>query len=123
MGDEYLRSICVGKSCGWNSFSGTIGCSSGDGSCLVAELITATESDFFTPELRDATAEIQDVIAKIPPRPDRKLAFLNTPFGVLLAWVQHDIPVPATPVTMNSSPEEIIKALGLIGVGPSEAAA
>lgn len=123
MAEEYLKSICIGKSCGWNSFAGTIGCSTGDGSCLVSEFVTASDSDFYDADLRDATQKIQNVLSNVRQRADRKLALLNTPFGVLLAWVQHDVPVPSNSVTINNSPEEIIKALGLVGVGPEDVAA
>lgn len=116
MGD--FSSICVGKSCGWNSFSKTIGCSSGDGSCLTAEFLTADESEFHTTDLMEATTQIRNALSSVKRRDDRKLALINTPFGVLLAWVQHDIDVPTGSINIESPPEEIIKALGLRDVQP-----
>ena len=111
-----FKGICISKSCGWNSFAGTIGCSSGDNSCLTAEFLTANLSDFYTAELLDATVEIQNILGKIKRPRGRKLALLNTPFGVLLAWANHDVDVPARSVDIHSSPTKIIKALGLKGV-------
>jgi hypothetical protein len=116
MGNELLKSVCISRSCGWNSFSGTIGCSSGDNSCLTAEFLTANQSDFYTAELLEATVQIQNILGKIKRPRGRKLALLNTPFGVLLAWANHDVDVPAKSVDIHSSPTKIIKALGLKGV-------
>jgi hypothetical protein len=108
-----LKSICVNRSCGWNSFSGRVGCSSGDGSCLIAEFVPATESEFHTAELIEATNEIRNVMSKIKRKSGKKLGLLNTPFGLLLAWVDHDLDVPGKAVDIRSSPEKIKKALGL----------
>jgi len=103
--------------CGWNAVSGDVGCSSGNDSCLVAGLITANESNFYTAELREATDQIQEILSNIKPKRGRKLAFLKTPFGILLAWVRHDIRIPVGAVNSESSPKEIKEALGLKGVG------
>lgn len=113
MGGENLGNICIAKACGWNAFSKTIGCSSGDGSCLIAEFVPADESDFHTAELVKATEAIRDVLSGIKPKKDRKLAFVNTPFGILLAWVEHDISVPQGSVNIKSSDDDIAKALGI----------
>src|SRR5215831_18489901 len=104
MGDELFQGICVGRSCGWNSFSNTIACTSGDGSCLSAEFLSADESEFHTAELVRATEHIRTALGMIKKRHDRKLALLNTPFGVLLAWVNHDIDVPEGSTNVNSEP-------------------
>ena len=118
MGDEFL-SLCVGRTCGWNSFLKTVGCSSGDGSCAVAKFLPADESEFHTAELCDATAHINGILSKINPDKDgRELGLVITPFGVLLAWVRHDIEIPKGSVTINSSDEEIIDALGLTNIEP-----
>jgi hypothetical protein len=99
-----------------------MGCTSGDGSCLVAEFLFAEESDFFPAELKEATERIREAIANVPdPGDGRRLSILNTPFGVVLAWVEHDVQPTEPPVTFASDPAEIIEALGLIGVKPSDA--
>jgi len=116
MSDLFTKSICIGKSCGWNAFSRDVGCSSGNGSCLLAEVLTADESDFYTADLKEASEQIQKILSNIKRRRGRKLAFLGTPFGVLLAWVRHDVNVPDTATTSDSSLKEIKKALGLKGV-------
>ena len=116
MNDELLKGVCISKSCGWNSFSGMIGCSSGDNSCLAAEFLVANPSDFYTAELLDATIQIQNILGKIKRPRGRKLALLNTPFGVLLAWANHDVGVPAKSVDIHSPHTKIIRALGLKGV-------
>lgn len=116
MGDELLKSVCISKSCGWNSFAGRIGCSSGDNSCLAAEFLVADPSDFYTAELHDATLQIRDILGKIKRPRGRKLALLNTPFGVLLAWADHDVDVPARSVDIHSPHTKIIRSLGLKGV-------
>ena len=116
MSDLFVRTVCVNRSCSWNAVDGDVGCSSGNNSCLIAKVLTADESDFFTAELKDATDQIQKILTNIRSRRGRKLAFLQTPFGVLLAWVRHDIKVSDDAVTSESSPKEIKKALGLQGV-------
>ena len=113
MGDENFRGICVGKSCGWNSFSSRLSCTSGDGSCLDAELVIADESSFHTAELVKATHEIREILTKIKHRHEHKLSFLNTPFGLMLAWVRHDIETPDDAITIESSSAEIAEALGV----------
>jgi hypothetical protein len=120
MSSEEFARICVAKLCGWNSFvkPTTVGCGSGDGSCAIAQFLTADESDFHTAELMEATDQIRDILSKIPKRDGRKLGLLTTPFGVLLAWIQHDIEIPKGSITINSSDEEIIKALGLTNIEP-----
>src|SRR4051794_12986448 len=104
MSDLFSRTVCVSKSCGWNAFTKDVGCSSGNDSCLMAEFLTANESDFHTAELKEATDEIRKIIAGIRKERGRKLALLSTPFGVLLAWVRHDIKIPAGAITKESSP-------------------
>ena len=115
MADEF-ETVCFDRACGWNAFSNSVGCSSGDGSCPIAEFLTAEESDFHTAELIEATQQIRSILSKVPKRKDnQKLGLVTTPFGVLLAWVQHDLTqVPEGSVTINSPDEEIIKALGII---------
>jgi hypothetical protein len=116
MSDLFSKTVCISKSCGWNAFSRDVGCSSGNSSCLLAEVLVADESEFHTADLQEASAEIREILSKIKRRRGRKLAFLGTPFGVLLAWVRHDIKVPDDAITSESSPKEIKKALGLKGV-------
>jgi hypothetical protein len=111
-------SVCRTKACGWNSFKSTLGCSSGDGSCLAATFISADESEFHTAELIAATDQINNALASIARRDDKKLAVIDTTFGLMLAWVDHDTEIPPEAINVKSPPEEIIKALGLQGVKP-----
>jgi hypothetical protein len=114
MSQENLRGVCVGKSCGWTSDSARVGCESGDNSCLFAVCLTANVSAFHTAELAEATDHIRKILSKLKPVSGKKLAFLGTQFGVLLAWVEHD-KSPGN-VTADSDPQDIINALGLTGI-------
>src|SRR5437763_8823933 len=95
MSSERFNTVCVpGKSCGWNRFDDKLSCSAGDNSYWEAQLVSADESDFHTAELIEATDEIRRILKSIKRPRGRDLGFVNTPFGVLLAWVQHNIKTP-----------------------------
>ena len=113
MGEEDFIGTCIGKSCGWNLFSRKLGCSTGNGSCFNAELVIADESSFHTDELVQATREIREILSSIKHRHEHKLSFLNTPFGLMLAWVRHDIETPDDAITIDGPPEAIAEGLGV----------
>jgi len=118
MSDEFLDAICVPGRCSWHGFSGTVSCSTGAPDYYECDLLSADISDFHTTELEEATSQIRKVISSIERRDGRDLVFIGTPFGVLLAWVQHGNKIPKNATTSESPREEIIKALGLKDVYP-----
>ncbi|MGB7069448.1 MAG: hypothetical protein WBD22_08120 [Pyrinomonadaceae bacterium] len=112
---ESLSGECVGD-CSWAWFR-RMDCMPGSGTCTGAKMLKAADSDFHPKELQDAAMAIQKVLDGITSQKDRKLSFLSTRFGVLLAWAEHNVVQPTdTPVTAASSDQEIIDALGLIDV-------
>ena len=114
MGDELLT-LCRGTACGFGAIGRDVGCTGGDGSCWSANFITADESVFHPSELQEATERIKEILDRLVSRPDgRKLSFIHTPFGTLLAWVKHGQPFATGAVTSANTPEEIAEALGLI---------
>lgn len=115
MGNGFAESgDCVGKQCGYNIYEGTVGCSSGTGSCFEASVLSAEETYFHDKTIADATTAIQAILENIPADPNgRKLSFLNTNMGVLLAWVEHGKPVPPGAVTSNHDDATIAVALKL----------
>jgi hypothetical protein len=117
MSSEMLvKNPCSSSSCGWNLLASSkeLGCSTGDGSCFSAELLLAADSSFFPKELQDATSDNNDMLSKISsPDPDVDLAFIQTPFGLMLAFVKHDAVVPMNAININSSEKEIAEGLGL----------
>lgn len=106
---------CSGGACSWNFDSAIkqIGCSSGDGSCLQGEFIIATESDFYTKELADLTVDLNDRLNALMDPNGRELAILQTPFGLMFAWVNHDMLTPPGSVNSKSPENEIAAALGI----------
>ena len=111
---EYLRD-CSGKTCGYAAFSGDVGCTDG-GNYFYAKMLQAEESKFHDAALVKATGQINEILGALPQEDERgrRLSFLHTPFGTMLAWVSHDVEIPKDAVTVNSPKEEHIKALGLI---------
>lgn len=118
---EAFVSACFDESCAWNAFSRSVGCSSGDGSCADATFLRAEESDFHPAELREVSEKIDRILAEVSLAKDgRKLGLLNTPWGVLLAYVDHNTEIPAESVNNHSSPEKIIEALKLVDIKPDQ---
>ena len=94
-------------------------CGPGKGFCIQTDILSPLQSEqrtFFPPKLRDATMAInkilEDVQADNPPK-DRYLALLRVPDGLILAWVEHGVEVPANAVTPASPPDEIRRIIGL----------
>lgn len=108
-GDIYCRWVMTGN--------GAPGCVEGEDGCLNARLLTAAPSDFHDQALVALTQQINALLQAVPPDPaGRKLSFMVTRMGVLLAWVNHgqEGDVPADAVTAASDNTTIIQALGLI---------
>ena len=77
-------------------------------------MLDLNESPFHDAALVKASQEIQAILDTV--RPDaygRQLSFLHTQMGTVLAWVRHDIEVPADAVRAASPNDEVIKALGI----------
>lgn len=105
---------CTGRSCGFAEVSGDLGCTAGS-SCFHAQLLEADESNFHDATLAKATSKINDILSSIPnDDKGRQLSFLHTSCGTMLAWVRHDIDVPANSVCADSPRQELISSLGLI---------
>jgi hypothetical protein len=94
---------------------GVLECISGGASCAVTPLLEAEPSDFHDQALIDATQQINQILAAIPPDPQgRTVSFLYTKFGTILAWVRHgsDAAGPDS-ITGEDDDETVIEALGL----------
>lgn len=105
---------CRGRTCGYAVYGGDMGCDEG-GSCFEAIMLEAKESSFHDADLKKATLEIKRILEPLQEKcGDRQLTFVQTKLGTLLAWVRHDIEVPADAVREDSSEEDTIKALGLL---------
>ncbi len=131
MGDQLLSSDCGGSLCGYAfsrdagqtkdeiqfSVPSDGGCDIGNGSCWQAYFVQARDSRFHPKELQEATERIKEILDPLVKGPDgRTLSFVHTPFGTLLAWIQHGQRFPGDVVTSDSSPEEIAETLGLVNV-------
>ncbi len=104
-----------GRQCGYAVFSGEVGCTDG-GNYFWAQLEKAQETNFHDAALVRATGEINGILDSLSKEAgERRLSFLQTPLGLMLAWVRHDLKIPEDAVTGASPKEDIIAALGLIG--------
>lgn len=109
-----LPGNCSGRSCGFTAFAGGLGCDDGPGSCWTARMLDAETSSFHDQTLQDATRKIREVLESIPEdKEGRKLSFVHTTHGTILAWVHHGVKAPERSITIDSDPEEVAKALGL----------
>ncbi|MCI0486361.1 MAG: hypothetical protein L0229_07150 [Blastocatellia bacterium] len=101
---------CVGKKCDFaiDMVTGLANCVTGIGTCTDARLLEAKTSKFHDKTLSDATGKINGILASIPKDAEgRQLAFLLTPDGVFLAWLQHGV------VSAYDDEKTIAKALGI----------
>lgn len=105
---------CSGQFCGWGVASGRAGCTTGDGSCWTARIVEAQPSIFHDNQLIAATRQIRSILSDLRPPEGRTLSFVHTPFGTLLAWVEHGRVEDGEVITIGNTPEEIADALGLI---------
>jgi hypothetical protein len=89
-------------------------CMSGGGSCMYACLLEAHTSGFHDGNLARATKQINQILSNIPEDENgRKLSFLVTRLGILLAWANHDDKAPTGVVTAKDSNAVLTKALKL----------
>jgi hypothetical protein len=98
------------------SRTGTLGCANGAGTCTSASFVEAESSDFHDQTLILASAGIRAVLTAIPPDPGgRKLSFIHTDMGTLLAWATHDetAPIEADAITADHDRATVAAALGL----------
>jgi hypothetical protein len=103
---------CSGRMCGFTAFGESLGCESGSGSCWEALLCEAERSSFHDEPLQEATRRIKEVLESIPPdREGRKLSFVHTDHGTLLAWVHHGLQAENGAVRFENGPDEVAKAL------------
>ena len=122
MGNEELKSSCTGKACSWNIHRDSGSCSNGSGDCVVAELLEAETSGFHDEHLAEATRQIRAIMQGIPEDPEgRKLSFIITNMGVLLARLDHGAEVPEDAINGTYDDATIAKALKLRGFGQSAA--
>jgi hypothetical protein len=105
---------CSGFACGFGAFGDEVNCDTGSGSCWTAMMADAEDSAFYDKTLQTATQEIRAILEQIPPDPNgRKLSFVHTEDGTILAWVNHGKPFPAGTVTLESGKDNVRKALKL----------
>ena len=110
--------VCGGRSCTFAVQDKDLGCNGGDAHCVTAHLVEADESVFHSADLIKATAEIKQILESIPAhREGRKLSFVNTNMGTLLAWVTHEMKVTEDAVTPEHDDNAIAEALGLKNFG------
>lgn len=91
-----------------------IPCAPGGSECSTAVMAEAEISAFHDQTLADATRKIKQLLASIPPDTQgRKLSFLRTHRGTLLAWVHHGAKVPPGAVPATADEKTLSKALRL----------
>jgi hypothetical protein len=109
--------ICEGANCDFfiDTMAESVGCLSGGGTCATGDLLEAEESKFHDEILIEATHKIRQILSGIPADANnRKLSFLVTNKGLLLAWVNHDVAdVPANGVTAKDDSATLAKSLKL----------
>lgn len=107
-----------GQTCSWGGINNIALCSPGNGDCIPdvnRGLLVAELSKFHDEILIAATQAINEILTGIPADPQgRQLSFLVTKMGILLAWVEHGVPVPKDAVTYDDDNATVAAALGLI---------
>ena len=118
-------SITACKSaCDYSIDNDRANCSSGNGSCSLAVLLEAEPSGFHDQNLIAATQEIKAILAGIPPDSEgRKLSFIRTNMGSLLAWMDHSGTASDGGVTAEDDDATIARALRLRGYAAGAAQA
>lgn len=105
---------CSGFACGFGAFGDEVNCDTGSGSCWTAFMCEAETSRFHDEVLQDATRAIKAILDRIPPDPNgRKLSFVHTEDGTMLAWVNHGKPSSPGTVKLDSGRDAVRKALRL----------
>ena len=122
MEDSNGVTACVGRQCSFAASDDSLACSSGGGDCVEVDLLEAEPSGFHDRNLIEATRKIKEIVAGIPSDSrGRKLSFVHTNLGTLLAWVEHGAEVPADAVTVDDDDATVAKALRLKGVAAAGA--
>ena len=116
-----MGSLSTGVGCGRGACDFVIvdddaNCQSGSGSCSAAVLLEAEPSGFHDENLIAATQKIREILAGVPADSrGRKLSFIQTNMGSLLAWMYHGATAPLEGVTAKDDDATIAKALRLKG--------
>jgi hypothetical protein len=113
---EPVNQVCSGANCDFavDTLTGSGLCLSGSGGCLAGDLLEAEPSGLHDEALIEATGKIRQILSEIPADADgRKLSFLVTKMGILLAWVNHGEEIPANAVTAKDDDATVAKALKL----------
>ena len=110
-----LPGECRGTNCGFGAFDEDgLGCDTGSGSCWSALMVEAEETSFHDAELQAATRKIQSILDGIgPDKKGRQLSWVHTEDGTLLAWVDHQHPVPGHAVRFQHGKDKVRRALKL----------
>ena len=105
---------CSGLACGFGAFGDEVNCDTGSGSCWTAMMAEAEDTMFHDKTVQEDTRQIREIIDRIPADPKgRKLSFVHTEDGTILAWVNHGNPFPEGTVTLESGRDNVRKALKL----------
>ncbi len=108
------KAMCSGKACSYNLTESVANCSSGSGHCFEAKMVRIHENGYHDEELVKATDAINAILAKIPAdSKKRELSILATPFGALLAWVEHGTEVPEGSLGPDADPADLAAMIGL----------
>lgn len=109
-----VKPECKEAPCDWHVSGKSFGCGDGRGSCKTVMFLEAEESEFHDSRLIEATRAIKEVLAKIPKdRKGRKLSFIHTNMGTLLAWVEHGEEPSEGAVTADNDDAKVADALKL----------
>ena len=108
---------CLGRACEWVQTGVRMECTDGSGGCSKPHFCEANESRFHDKNLQEATKKLNRILARIPADPKgRRLSFLDTNMGTLLAWVDRSgKPAKGKVVTQKDDDKTIAKALKLTG--------
>lgn len=116
-----LKADCRGGNCGPQIKGEVLGCGNGQ-SCMTVALLEADESGFHDQHMIDATTAIRQILANIPEDPNgRKISFIHTNMGTLLAWVDHGLGDIEGAVTEKDDDATIAAALRLRNVTVADA--
>ncbi len=125
MGNENyeIEPLCKGTACGFQVGGGSLACTENGDGCRPVDLVEAEPSAFYDNHMIEATRAINNILARIPADPDgRKISFIDTNMGTLLAWVDHSGLVLENAVTQDDDDATIAAALGLKNVTSADAA-
>lgn len=114
---------CPGRTCDWLGESDLYCVDGSKGDCKKAGLLESEKSNFHDDKLMKATKNINDILDNLREESDeRKLSFVITDLGILLAWTHRGKNVEDFPddiVTSDSDSATIIETLKLKNVTSS----